>query len=672
MGIFDKKVKFLNIILNNKSYNRNFEELFKNFSEFYAVTFVSSPKYFFDFIEKFNFNRVKLIIGIEDTAINEKFNLLNPETQINFFKNLSSNILKKIKNNDIEIRYSNIGITIHSKIYILKSENQKRLIIGSANFTEKAMKSLNQFEELICYDNNFNPELIEIYENRFNEIWSQTIDYVPERLKKTEKPEVKLFSTDKALEILKENLHKVNIVGVSSEAIKDLIKTAEKEKQDIEYKKEIIKNSRDIIDILTKKTKKGIVLAKPEEVEKKKQILSVKITRISKKSEELDIRKELIYNDVNNFLYTGEGDNLEIYSKETEKELIKKYIKKIDKFILAYSKFTVGEEDAIDTEKRVFEAILYGFTSPFLWKIRDIHIKNKGRDTALSDIPPFLVIAGQAWTGKTHLLEFISRLLGAHGRYFHYGMMLKPGNIRDYFYSENIFPLLIDEITKDYFTSTASSSTKGESFIKDITNSLTGKHPCFIGTTNTEFNANMQVIRRIYYLQVNRQFDKSRKSETDDYFSDIITDLKDELFRDFSYRFAEKINNGDEIIKDGDFLFSAREIFKNYFKISGFKIPDYFIEKPLFDYYKRGSFMWKNLFLTKREGFIFQDDVIVVNPKIVFEGDRFEREKAKKFLDIGIIIEDSVVLILNKEKFLDFIGIQSDTIFSKIKKIFRR
>jgi len=83
-----------------------------------------------------------------------------------------------------------------------------------------------------------------------------------------------------------------------------------------------------IINILTKKSRKGIILIKREEIKKKQQLLSVKITRLIK----------------------------------------------IDKFIKAYSKFTVGEEDAIKTEQRVFEAILYGFTSPFIWKIRDLHI----------------------------------------------------------------------------------------------------------------------------------------------------------------------------------------------------------------------------------------------------------------------------------------------------------
>ncbi len=372
-------------------------------------------------------------------------------------------------------------------------------------------------------------------------------------------------------------------------------------------------------------------------------------------------------------LYIGnrETDDFEQYSKPIDEETITTFIKKIDMFVGAYEKFTIGAKK-LYSKQRVFEAILYAFSSPFIWKIRQIHAKNKGRDTALSDIPPFLVIAGQAWTGKTHLLEFISRLLGTQGRYFHYNTDIKPANIRDYFFSENIFPILIDEITKDYFTSSSASATKGESFVKSITNSLSGKHPCLIATTNTEFNANMQIIRRIYYLQINKPFDKTKKSQTDDYFSDVIEGIDDSLFKDFSFRFSQQVKNEENIVKNGDYLYLTRKIFEEYFKTAKMEKPNYFIDKPLLDYYHRGSFMWKNLFQTKREGFKIQENMVIVDPTIVFNGDRIEKEKAKKFLYIGVILEDSVVLVLDKDKFFEFIDLNKKASFlGKISSLFK-
>lgn len=465
----------------------------------------------------------------------------------------------------------------------------------------------------------------------------------------------------------------MSIAGVSSHALEELMNESNVETDMVEYKKEYLTNSKDIINTLTKRTKKGVLLVSPKEIPKKQQLISVKITRLSRKSDELDLRREIVYNETDDILYIGnsETDSFEQYSKPIDEETITTFIKKINMFVEAYEKFTIGAKK-LYSKQRVFEAILYAFSSPFIWKIRQIHAKNKGRDTALSDIPPFLIIAGQAWTGKTHLLEFISRLLGTQGRYFHYNTDIKPANIRDYFFSENIFPILIDEITKDYFTSSSASATKGESFVKSITNSLSGKHPCLIATTNTEFNANMQIIRRIYYLQINKPFDKTKKSQTDDYFSKVIEGIDDSLFKDFSFRFSQQIKNEENVVKNGDYLSLTRKIFEEYFKIPKMEKPDYFINKPLLDYYHRGSFMWKNLFQTKREGFKIQENMVIVDPTIVFNGDRIEKEKAKKFLDIGVILEDSVVLVLDKDKFFEFIDLNKKTgLFGKISSLFK-
>ena len=55
-----------------------------------------------------------------------------------------------------------------------------RIITGSANLTEKAFKNSSQFEELIAYNRDYNPKFVENFLHNFEEIWFQTVDYVPE------------------------------------------------------------------------------------------------------------------------------------------------------------------------------------------------------------------------------------------------------------------------------------------------------------------------------------------------------------------------------------------------------------------------------------------------------------------------------------------------------------
>jgi len=181
--------------------------------------------------------------------------------------------------------------------------------------------------------------------SRFEEVWSESIDYVPDRIKNETKPTINVFSTEMALDLLKENLNKLSVVGVSSQAIEELMSEANIETDTVEYKKEYLKNSKDIINTLTKKTRNGVALISPKEVPKKQQLISVKITRLSRKSNELDLRREIVYNETDDMLYIGssETDTFECYSEPIDNERITKFIKKIDMFVEAYEKFTIGQ-----------------------------------------------------------------------------------------------------------------------------------------------------------------------------------------------------------------------------------------------------------------------------------------------------------------------------------------
>jgi len=115
---------------------------------------------------------------------------------------------------------------------------------------------------------------------------------------------------------------------------------------------------------------------------------------------------------------------------------------------------------------------------------------------------------------------------------------INPQIINQFFCEENLTPIFVDEIEKDYYssTSTASSGYKGESFIKNMTNAKSGKHPCMIATSNTDFSANSQVMRRIYYIQLNNPFVSDKKEETAEYFTNILNEFGTQLYQDFLFR----------------------------------------------------------------------------------------------------------------------------------------
>ncbi|MFP4854743.1 phospholipase D family protein, partial [Paraburkholderia sp. BR14264] len=107
--------------------------------------------------------------------------LFDVSERINIFNSLSDEVKENIRSNNYSIRYPHQGNPIHSKIYLLQGAEATRVIVGYANFTETAFNNRKQFEEILVFDNS---PLYEIYENRFKDIYNQTVDYIPEMIKK--------------------------------------------------------------------------------------------------------------------------------------------------------------------------------------------------------------------------------------------------------------------------------------------------------------------------------------------------------------------------------------------------------------------------------------------------------------------------------------------------------
>jgi len=58
------------------------------------------------------------------------------------------------------------------------------------------------------------------------------------------------------------------------------------------------------------------------------------------------------------------------------------------------------------------ETMLYAFASPYIWFIRKDVSESFSSSEKVAEVPPFLIIGGNAGTGKTKLLLFINKLLG--------------------------------------------------------------------------------------------------------------------------------------------------------------------------------------------------------------------------------------------------------------------
>lgn len=678
-----QETTFLNIVKDYQPVKMALKELFNPelYSEILAITFVASPKFFFSITK--GFQKVSLVMGIEDSEVTSSFTsglapLIDVNERIKFFNNLPRHAQDNIRSEKYSIRYSKQGHTIHSKIYLLKGKESTRLIIGSANFTETAFNNKKQFEEILVFDNS---PLYEVYEARFNEIYHHTIDFIPEMIK-TKSKEEKIFVSDPETlkEILLDEVIRNKITVTISEEEMEEIKLLPTKK---EIEKESAVQFKQVIEVITKKNKKTNNFSLLPVAELKRKAVSIKsyLSKISKKSEELDHRFVLEYHDGTDMLLTLSQNDLEqkqedreliSFSKPIEdKDSIKSSLLLINKFVEAYELFTARTDTK--NQSRIFEIILYSFMSAYIWKMRDHYATEEGRESVRRHFPPFLIIAGRSMSGKTTALEFVGMLLGNTNPYAPYEQVKDSNIIWDYFHSSNVNPILIDEIDPKFFTSTASK--KGERLIKYISNEIKGHHPVLIGTTNaTGFDVNPQTSMRIYYLQIDNTFQKELMQQSSKYLSEIMNDINSKLFQDFTYRVGKKINNSTEFYKTDDFLSTARELFKEYYQECGLEVPKWFPKTKFNDYDQRGKFIWRELYRSHKQAFdIRTDNTILI--KIEEFGNQTYRDKTNKinFLPAECIIEDSPVLVINKELFFKFIEMsekEEKTFVQKIKALF--
>ncbi len=656
MDLFSSKTNYLNIIHNDRVFQGDLFFIFspEQFNELRLITYVSSPDFFFEKIK--GFKKVIAILGEEESA--REFYQIDPLAEERFLRPVETDpeSLKAIDEGRIELRYMRAGERIHSKIYILKNSSADiRVMVGSANFTRAAFSASGQFEELIVYDSFHNPSFCEAYWKRFEEIYNNSSDFLSERTKKKIKglilrtENVFIFTPEDRSELTIEKINKEQLSGGDASGI--VINVIE-EKERLEERIMEIERVERIVEHVTKKTRDGHFFETKERLLSLREKLKEIVSFSHKRSQEfVDKRNFLYFNPGLSEFYIKHGEQAIPYTVFMDRNELRDCLQKLSNFVYSYREFAVHKDREV--LKRVFEAILYAFTSPFIYLMRKSVRKEKG-DEKIAEIPIVLILGGLANTGKTKLLLFINRLLGNNFEVFNYrDIYTKTQRILyDLFYTTNIFPVLVDEIYDNFFKG------EGERLIKSLTNTLTEPHPCLIGTSNIGFSAESQVIRRIYYLHFGSPFSEDRvlKESAERYFQEKVGMIDDRLFRYFLHKFLRKIAE-EEFFRLEDPLFLSRKIFMELFREAGLEQPDFISPRPCGDYYKIGSIEWQALYLTKKEEFKEMKDggekYLVIDLKSIYESK--DAEQLKNKLPPSVVKSSGTPLILHKERFFQFI-----------------
>jgi hypothetical protein len=638
----------------------------------YAVTYVSSPKAFERIAQRFR--KVEFILGTPDSDfaanVASIVGTLNMDEEAGgFWTELTPDTREKVSRKQINIRYPHLGVTIHSKIYLMQNSKTgaNRLVVGSANLSDTAWTSRPQFEEIIAYDNS---DFFNLFMDRFWAIHKCTRDYIPENLKRcTDTDRISMFLADQSAieKALQQALQDQKALYVSEDAINTL-----ELMQHRSLPKQIYKIDRAVKTLrLTKHSgKKGSNIVSPATIIATLPKLPAALPKQSVNQEEHHTNSVFLYDDVDKVL-RKQKDNLAYpLAREASIDEIRSGLNCIHAFVDAYNLFTYKEDP--ENQARVMEAILYAFMGPYLWKAREDLVEERGQVSSRAAIPPLLIIGGKARSGKTTLLEFINKLIDPTSRptFFQYPTIEKQ--LRNMIDSDNLHPILVDEMPPAFFRS--KKSDKGEEFIKYMANIRESKHPILIATTNHDnFSIGDQSRRRTYYLAINNTFDETKAIQSGKHLEQTLAQANNTLFCDYVLRMQNILSEHQSLATSADFLELPRSVFQQYYCMSELETPSWFPGKVFDDYRERGRALWSQIFKSNSKHFQKGDnDTLVVDYRTIPWREQ-DKDWLLNHVPPQIVQESKGLIAFRAREFYEWIGVRPrSSIVSKMFRIISR
>lgn len=680
--------RFLNIILNGKIYEGTVEEALFNEKRFHTVrivSYVSGYRYPLSILQKFK--NSYLLLGMDEGV---RKDILDTEIT----QELSSNNTLKqlIKENRLDIRFIGGNESLHSKIYIVEGDEINRVAIGSANFSETAFKG-KQYEELFISDDE---ELYRIYRERFDYLWSISVPALPEEniRKKYLFIEVSENKPDGAesvtlaedtlnliLDRLKKDysivINQNNFPVSQNEYIESIKADIQKRKEEIETELSRVELQEKIIENIKPKKNGSFELKNWQKVvEKIETIIAYKNKTVQ---ETLPDRQLFIWN--KNILYRKKSDGnlipLTLKKEEIDRDRTNLMLEKIENFLRFYTIFATNKND-IKQSKKGFEVILYSFSVPFIWKIRK-QIKENISEEKVARIPAFLFVGGHADSGKTKLLDFVSKLTNTNLYIYKAHIETKGEKVLEGLYAENnVAPLIVDEIEIKFWRSSSS-----EALIKAVANTRTEPHTCMIGATNSlreDAQVKPEIIKRSYFINFSNPMPKGRDFEKQaiEYYQNKVGDIDNYLMRVFVTLFSEKYPDiPEELLINlvSDPLYLSRKILEEIYYIASRPLPEIFPDKGFYDDFFEPE-NWRTLYKINRDLFLeytegnqtfFVVDINKLNP------DPTTQKVLISKLPNNVVKSSTGRLILHKQEFLTFIGEKEENFIKKVfKGVFKK
>ena len=577
-------------------------------TEFRGVSFVSSIK----FIEEQllpRYDKVTLILGLSDNgkeSIGKRMRQLNDRTEfVNYgYEHPDSEFTKRILDGSLRLLFTKQEL-IHTKMYLMTSDDRYLSFAGSMNLTEAAIH--HNLEQL---DSDYGTQTDPLYQchvQMFNDNLRHATTYLDAKkmagfikAKNKEQLQVNVY-TDTVNMVKNKDTGDKDAVIIPAEEVKEY---KDRYSSDEELKKLSAQEKLSVAQTVKLFGNAGYKKRNLENIGKELYSLTQVVKHVSRnddnsgkitREEDLYPKPVLFYNNGQLFEAPRVGDNVksELITSNLTGDRLREQLQLFSDIAHEYDNYKeVGEGwQACDFMCFLFEA-------PWLWKIRNMYElspSSKSRE----DVPLGVALIGQGRTGKSTLGKRLAAKLTGSGNFLDGGVFdaknyaLGKSNINmtittvlsDYMYSAGpVNPMMIDDISPDLTT-----RPYFDRFIKEITNnrSLTQPLPSFIFTMNrregdskSQFSLKPEIMRRLWYLSFESTF-AGDEDEREAKLNDLLERANDQLYRYCQVELAKFFNDVSPETEqkiEKDYLYPIKYVLKQAMDQFGMfeLVKDYF------------------------------------------------------------------------------------------------
>lgn len=725
----DLNTNRINILHNNEPEQMDIKDIFdaKEYPQLLGVTGQISP----EFLNKYLKDFVKIEVAIGSLPSRHHYTSMENVTKgalaqamldtanknsIKLFQNLSSPLQLNALAGVLKLEIAPTQV-IHSRFYLLSNPvtGNTRLVLGSVDLTEPSFDpNANRFEEIMVFDSHplynnllhhFKADLRPVLQPYFTNELLKAAEKQLKALKAAKHDnDIVILSNDETDKIVQREMTDLIVDEVqgqidkqhlSADATLAMRNVTDNRSRDQDTEERAIKQ-RDTVLMLQKeavspraarpKIKKRAVIAQniseamaasvsPQDLAVEKKYTTFLYDR--------PLERNIAHNKTGLYTPNDAGTFPIAFGKLATINEIREGIHQIEAVIKGYQQFVV--DFTPEYGKRFYEAIMYAFTAPFLWEVRQKASLNPEDG---NDIPNFLILGASAGSGKTTLLRIINQLTwNTDNSLIDFGTIYPSDApqrkaktvqaLESYMKQGSTYPVLVDEIEPYFFQQPQYSRRLIVDTMNQLVNSPKPYAP-LIGTTNynSGFTMRRETARRTYYLQLDKVIDHEQRGAASKYIFGVRKDLNNTLFKDFVVRLANYLEDDstpwrmfDSSTGELDFLAITRKIFRDYYKLIDEPVPNYFSDGLRDDFGENARSKWAKLYLTQQKDFITRPEknslLFDITKLTTFNG--FEKDSVEEYRNAlpveicvdGINGKNGKFVELKAPAFYNWIGVEN-------------